>query len=115
MSMNIRIYAERQGTFVTEDGRSFPSTDRQFFQVSQTPTSVTMEIMRSETPVEAYVDWIKSNSEVEQVPVYDPNADWDAEPTHWVPYIWGDEHINQLREWVKSHQEQGYQIHVDMI
>lgn len=80
MSMNIEIYAEpKEGKHPTI-----------YFNAYQTPTNVTWQIMDSEDKIEAYIDWVLENWDVDE---------FDEEDDFMLNL--GKYHVDELRAWLK--------------
>jgi len=115
MSMNIRIYAERDISYSRREGLTvFTCLDTQSvrFEVYQTPTSVSYEIASSENPAEAYAAWVlKERSRDEQVPVYgEDDVFGDEDPVGYRTYNEGREHVQEFRTWCADMELQGYTV-----
>lgn len=108
MSMNLHVAAVREVT-VNKTGKK--STQRLNFGLWQTPTDITYEILESTNVKQAYIDWVKSNSSVEKYPIY--AADdvlCDGDPVGYEDVNAGEDHVNELNEWIKSCEDEGYEI-----
>lgn len=111
MSLNFNIRAERKILFTKKDGSIGNDIQTVNFDCVQTPTEVTQKIISEENPINAYIDYIKSLSDPEQVPVYaDDDFFMEKDPISFTEYDWSTEHINLLKKWIFEKEEQGYTI-----
>ena len=115
MSMNIRISAERDISYSRRVGDTvFTCLDTQSvrFEVYQTPTSVSYEIVNSADPAEAYAAWVlKERSRDEEVPVYgEDDVFGDEDPVGYRTYNAGEDHVRDFRTWRADMELQGYTV-----
>ncbi|MBP9759698.1 hypothetical protein KBD45_08455 [Candidatus Dojkabacteria bacterium] len=80
MSANFHIYATKSKKM---DKQNFS------FNCWQTPTSITLYIMGNKNPINAYIDWVKSR-----------NFSYDII----------ENHLLELDGWIKSVQQDGFDI-----
>lgn len=108
MSINIRIGGIREVT-VVKTGAITTQTDK--FEVWQTPSAVTRQIMAAEDKVQAYKNWVLSISEDVEAPVYAKGDIFcEKEPIGIEVYNVGKEHIVQFDEWLQMMATGGYNI-----
>jgi len=102
MSMNIHI--DSVGVITYPSGVQQSHTER--FNCKQTPTIITEQILESPDPIQAYKDWIMSNSEDTVEEEFDYEA-WD-EKTQYYPvigykiYNWAKDHCEQLDKFMND-------------
>lgn len=110
MSMNVYIVAERE-VQVNIGGKIITDIQCTRFDAVQTPTKVTYDIVKSENPLEAYIDYVKSRSSIQKVPVYAPDDIFgEREPIRFEDYDWSTSHIEGFRAWVVEMTSKGYEI-----
>ena len=110
MSMNVYIRAERK-VQVIKTGKEVKQTST--FHAWQTPTHVTREIVASPTPIEAYKNWVRETSHDYTENVYHEDDIWHEEPPIGTRvYNAGTDHINDLEQWIKECESEGYDIEV---
>lgn len=80
MSINLVIIANTFSIKTTSKGKKVKVRTSDYFNTVQTPTNVTYEILKSKSPIDAYITWI------EGLDVY-----------------WGQEHIDEFRSWINLH------------
>ena len=120
MSMNLYVEATRKAT-VKVKGKRKIIMDRVSFDLWQTPTEVTRQIL-SLVPVqqvEAYIEWAKSASEPYEDNVYDYEAMPDE---NWVFPVIGrkmidpaEEHAAEFRDWLKMCEDEDYIVKFYMV
>ena len=116
MSMNIYIVAEREVTAKATRSKFVQDIQRVKFDALQTSTIDTYNILRSENPVEAYVDYVKSCSRIEKLPVYAPDDPFgEREPIGFEEYDWAIGHAEEFKKWVAEMKWQGYTIKFEVI
>jgi hypothetical protein len=116
MSMNVFIKAERTVTFKKKNGRQGRDTQTTRFPALQTPTDVSYKIVASSNPVQAYIDWVKTTSRVEQLPVYaEDDIFGENDPIGFEEYDAAQEHIVKLAKWVQQIEEDGYTVKIEVI
>lgn len=113
MSMNIKFFATREVLVIKTNQRS---TQKIEFDVWQTPTEITYDIMESQVPTEAYKAWVMSISQDEEdIFAGDMFADLrkifaEDAPVGKRVYNAGKEHVAKFDEWVTQCEESGYTI-----
>lgn len=109
MSTNIHFEATRQ-VQVVKTGKIVEQ--KIHFNVWQSPTRVTMRIMDSPDPVQAYKTWILEEcSEDQFMPIYaDDDIFGEREPIAKEVYNPGKEHVESFEEWIKVCEEEGYTV-----
>lgn len=120
MSMNLYVEATRKATVKVKGERKI-ITDRVSFDLWQTPTEVTHQIL-SLPPVqqaETYIEWAKSVSEPYEDNVYDykvmPDENWEYPVIGRVMVDPAEEHAAELRNWLKMCQDEDYTVKFYMI
>jgi hypothetical protein len=58
MSMNVHVQATCKSVLHGKNGQIKETTHEEYFSLWQTPTSVTYEIVNSDDPYQAYLDWL---------------------------------------------------------
>ena len=112
--MNIDIIAEKE--IMTDGDNLVIDVQSDRFNAIQTPTLVTYEIVRSENPVEAYIEYVKSRSNVEKIPVYAPDDIFgEKEPVGFKDYDWSIGHVEGFKAWIAEMKLQGYTIKFEVI
>jgi hypothetical protein len=116
MSMNVFISATRKVTFKKKNGKRGGGIQTEVFDALQTPTKVTYEIVNSGNPQQAYIDWVKTMSRPEQMPVYaDDDIFGEGAPIGFEEYDFAQEHIDKFRDWTASVEEDGYTVKFEVI
>lgn len=107
MSTNIHFHAVRD--IIVKTGKQ--TTQEIIFEdVWRTSTHVTMEIIKGD-PIQAYKDYIISQSEDQELPVYDENDIFcEYDPVGVDIYNAGKEHLAQFEEWLKMCDEEGFTV-----
>jgi hypothetical protein len=115
MSMNICIIAQRVISFKKKDGTRGEDIQTLTFGALQTPTKVTYGILESDSPIQAYTDWVLGNSEDQTIPIYaESDLFSDGPPVGVETYNVGKEHVERLLEWLSTVDEQGFTIKFEM-
>lgn len=110
MSMNLYVEAKRPIKF-TVKGEEKETTETVYFELWQTPTQVTFDILAKENKLEAYIDWINSISETRQWPIYAKEDIFcEREPIKYETINHGTIHIEELLEWVDDCNTGGFTI-----
>ena len=113
MSMNIGFEAVRE-VQVIKTGQLSVQTEEA--TVWQTPTAVTYAILDAEDQVQAYCDWVLSNSEDQTYPVFAEDDLWgEREPIGEQTFNQGRDHVEWFQEWVKTRVDEGYDIRAYMM
>ena len=115
--MNIYIYATRVISFKDKKGKKKTETQTTVFNVLQTPTEVTYEIVKSNDPAQVYIDWVLRECSVdEQWPVYaDDDFMQEREPIGVEIVNQGKEHVEKFRQWMIWMEEKGYEIKYEVM
>ena len=103
MSTNIFFKAIREVTVKKTGKRDLQVIEH---EVWQTPTKVTYEIYESKDPVQAYVDWVLSESEDETVDVFDDDENYIGRQV----VNFGKEHADEFLSWAATMEAEGYDI-----
>lgn len=111
MSMNIHIIATRSVSFTKPDGSAGSEPQTENFSAIQTPTAVTLSIYSSSDPAVAYLEYVKSLSLPEKIPVYAQDDIWEeGEPVGYEDYDWTAVHAEQFTDWVSNMIARGFEI-----
>ncbi len=113
MSMNIYISAERE-VVTTKSG--IKDTQVITFDCWQTPTKVTYQILETDNPLQAYMDWVMEQSEDYSTPDYADNDIFCKGPIigHTV-YNPAKDHVKDLKAWVDEVSSKDYTVNVEII
>jgi len=114
MSINVEFLAHRE-ILVLKTGKV--ETQERFIDIWQTPSDVTMKILKSDDPIEAYKDWAISSSEEIEEEIFedDDGLLFSDEPPKVIgtriihP---GKEHVEELNEIIELLTQDGYDIDV---
>jgi len=112
--MNITISSNRRIEYIDAKGKRRTCDQYQAFNAKQTPTKVSHEIMAASDRLGAYMEWVISSSSTEIVPVYAPDDYMCQYPIGTQLYNWGEEHVRELKEWVRDVLESGYIVEVSI-
>ncbi len=108
MSTNLHIIGVRDVT-VNKTGEQ--SKQHISFNVYQTPTKVTRQLLASNDVIQAYKDWVNSYRAEYEDPVYHEDDIFEeGEPIGFVTVCNEDEHIKSLDEFLKRCENEGYTI-----
>jgi hypothetical protein len=108
MSTNIHISGIREVTVVKT---GVITTQNDNFEVWQTPSAITKQIMAASDKVKAYKDWILSNSVDNEEPVYaEDDIFCEKEPIGTCVYNPSKEHIEDFDLWLQMMATGGYDI-----
>lgn len=108
MSMNVHVEAKRQA-IVKGTGKEF--TDRETFDLWQTSTDKTRQILASEKPEQAYIDHVLSSSSEGKYPVYrEDDIFQEGDVIGYEIYNLGKEHVQELLTWIADRKSEGYTI-----
>ncbi len=109
MSTNIHFEGTRD-ILVIKTGKQEVQTIG-FREVWQTPTSVTNKILKAADPFQAYRDWVMEGQEDRQEPLYADNDPFHEGPiVGYETFNYGVEHLKDFDGWLKSAQEDGYEV-----
>lgn len=110
MSMNLHIEATRKVIAEVKGTPKF-TTQEITFDLWQTPTSVTYSVLEMEDKLQGYIDWVDSVSEDKQWPIYADNDIFgNGNPIGYETINAGKGHIQELKEWIKYCDDEGYTI-----
>ena len=90
MSTNIHFVAKREISFKKKNAEVATDIQVEYFDVWQTPTSVTYQIMLSDDRINAYLKWASSFGSQDAL-----------------------QHCENFKEWVEIKEEQGYTIETE--
>lgn len=111
MSMNIEFVGYRD-VMVLRTGKT--EVQNNSFSTWQTPTAVSLAIMKAEDPFQAYRDWVLENSEDEIIEVFaDDDVFCEGEATPEV-YNAGKEHIERFNKYLEGSAELGFDVRVEL-
>lgn len=117
MSMNVIIIATRKITFKKKNGEMHDSVQMETFRAWQTPTKITYEILESQDPTQAYIDWILRDRSLDrEVPVFtEDDIFGDGAPVGTKIVNEGKEHVEEFRAWVEQVEEEGFTVAFEVI
>ncbi len=108
MSTNLHVNGVREVT-VNKTGK----LDLQFtkFDLWQTPTKVTREILASDNHAQSYRDWVNLSREEIQQPIYE-KADFfeEGEIVGYKTVCYEDDHLKSFDAFIKDCEEEGYEL-----
>ena len=106
MSMNIHMRAELKGEFRSNNGKIIKKTLTEHFNCFQTPTVVTKKILASEDRIKAYSDWVFSNFDTINEPVYDPTDFFNEKsPIAYREHNDGENNIKELNKFLEEYKD----------
>lgn len=109
MSMNLYVDATREVT-VNKTGKH--STQTSVFQVYQTPTKVTRQILAALDKALAYIEWVlaeRSSDEVEEI--FDTETDLFSDKVIGTRvYNAGKQHVAEFQQWLNECEDEGYTV-----
>lgn len=83
----------------------------EYFVLWETSKQFTINILDSKTPLDDYIELVKSESYDEQVPVYYEGDYFDQGPVDYYEEVnVGDEHLAELIEWINYIKHKGYDV-----
>lgn len=114
MSMNLCLSSSRE--IFNRHGESLGlQTER--FDLIQTPTNVSYELVAQEDVHKAYSDWVMSNDKLDTVGVHSGtdeerwDKEWnDAPYDYYIYWSYGVSHLKEMNEWIEDQIKQGYDI-----
>ena len=115
MSMNLYIEGVREATVVVK-GKKKTITDHIEFELWQTPTKLTYEVLNLPTieqQVEAYIRWADTVSTPYEDDIYDwdhPDENLDFPVIGRRMFYPAQEHANELRAWLQICDDEDYQV-----
>lgn len=116
MSMNVFISANRKITFKKKNGKRGGGIQTVKFEAIQTPTNITYEIIRSNNPKQAYIDWVMTKRRIERLPIYaDDDIFGERDPVKFKEYDFAKEHVERLLKWIEEVEEEGYTVRFEVI
>lgn len=119
MSMNVYITAVREVTAKNKAGKKIKSEQVLKFNAVQTPTKATYEIVGSEHPSQAYIDWclaLAKWSGDKKYPIYAADDHLcEKEPIGFESINFYKDHVEEFRKWVDSVEEEGYIVKIEVI
>lgn len=109
MSTNIHFEATRRIKVIKTGKVEYQTI---FFDPVQTPTVVTVAIMASVDPFQAYRDYVLELCEDYEEPIFDEDDFWGENPIgveirNDGPYL-----VERFNDWLKSVEEAGYDVEV---
>lgn len=108
MSTNIHFRAQRE-ILVIKTGRQ--EIQHVYFDQWQTPTEVTLRLMRSHDPIAAYRDWILSMGRDEELGLYAEDDPFEErEPVGKMIYNASQDHVDEFDQWICTCQAEGYTV-----
>lgn len=113
MSMNILFEAARV-IQVIKTGQI--ETQKTQYEVWQTPTKITHQILQSKDPIQSYKDWVMTQSEDIEEPIFDENDLWEeGEPVgSWIRND-AKTHIAEFDQWLTIMDQGGWIVEPKMI
>ena len=117
MSMNVRIFAERDVKYRNKAGKTSTDTQTVKFEAYQTPTEASYAIANNNDPAEAYVNWVlKERSVDEEIPIYgEDDVFGDEEPVGFRTHNAGKAHVEQFIEWCNLVEKKGYTVKFEVM
>ena len=111
MSTNIHFHAEREIIVVKTGQKDIQRIN--FEQVWQTPTRVTLEIMKGD-PIQGYKNWVLSEwSEDEELEVFADDDVFCETPIGTKIYNAGKEHVEAFEAWLTMCDEEGFEVRAE--
>lgn len=108
MSMNLHVSASRVVTVVATGEESSQTIS---FDLWQTPTNVTNQLIHSSDVAQAYKDWVLSKRRVDKEPVYaDDDLFEEGEIIGYEEVCVADEHIKDFDEFIDLCNKGAYVI-----
>ena len=108
MSMNIEICGKREITVNKTGAVEIQEWSRSAWQ---TPTEITYAILKSANPVEAYKEWVMTQSFELQDSVYAEDDIWrEKEPIRFESYDPAKIECDSLTEWIAEITALGYVV-----
>jgi len=116
MSHNIHIRANRKAYYEDKRGDLVPFETSENFTVWQTRTEDTrwiLEGMTTEDKLMRYCEYIKMRWNLIEIEYeYDENDTWCEEPVGSKEVNLSELHIKELKEWIKTKEDQCFTIEV---
>lgn len=108
MSTNLHVTGYRT-VIVEKTGKKDIQTTS--FDLYQTPSNVTREILNTDDPAQGYRDWVIADRYEEEEPVYAEDDIWEeGEPIGVKTVCYHDEHVKEFDEFIKKCEEDGYEL-----
>lgn len=113
MSKNIHISAFAEVDLKLMHKPSFKKIDRIYFDAISTPTEISEKIVNDSNPIESYCNWVIEQNFTDEYDVYSPEDIWEVNPIGTKEVNVSLQHVQELRDWVESMKENGYQVEVE--
>lgn len=108
MSTNLHVTGFRT-VIVEKTGKKDIQTTS--FDLYQTSSNVTREILNSDNPAQGYRDWVIADRYEEEELVYAEDDIWgEGEPIGVKTVCYQDEHLKEFDEFIKDSEENGYEL-----
>lgn len=108
MSMNLHVHGKRDVT-VNKTGKQ--SIQFVGFNLWQTPTMATRQILATDNPAQAYRDWVNSDRYEYEEPVYaDDDYLGEGEPIGTKIVCNADYHLANFDKFIKECEDDGYEL-----
>tara|TARA_B100000700_G_scaffold252166_1_gene283513 strand:- start:1613 stop:1957 length:345 start_codon:yes stop_codon:yes gene_type:complete len=111
MSFNIQIRGKRNAT-VTVNGKTIEEVQTVNFNQWQTPTKVTEEILGSENPLQAYIDWVKKSWKDEVQYLDEEDKIWLDTDKDYIVTNNAKEHLEELEKFLNEVKEGQYKLDI---
>jgi ABC-type polysaccharide transport system permease subunit len=106
--MGLEIVATRQIQIIKT---SAYETQFEYFASWDVPRGILNTILNSENPALEYTNWILSETGIEQIPVYFDGDYFQQGPIDYYKEVHvGEEHIEDLVDWIRCYENRGYDI-----
>jgi hypothetical protein len=111
------ITASRKITFKKKNGKRSGDIQTIQFSAFQTPTLITYEIIKSNDPRQAYIDWVLKNFSLDEVVYIYEEDDLFGEkpPVGTKMYNAAKEHVENFLKWMTEVEEEGYTVKFEVI
>ena len=108
MSMNLHVSGTRD---ITVNKTGTQELQHISFDLYQTPTNITRELLSSTDIAQAYRDWVNSTRHEYQEPVYDKDDFFgEGEIIGYKTICYEDDHLKDFDEFIKQCEEDGYEL-----
>ena len=107
MSTNLHVTGYRT-VIVEKTGKKDIQTTS--FDLYQTPSKVTREILNADDPAQGYRDWVIADRYEEEEPIYADDIWEEGEPIGVKTVCYQDDHIKEFDEFIKECEEDGYEL-----
>lgn len=109
MSINIHVRATREIVVVKTGVNEIQSVACSM--IWQTPTKISNEIMNSDDKKHAYIEWVKSISTDEEIPIYaEDDIFSERDPIGFEKVNSGLMHVEEFLSWCDIMENKGYNI-----